>query len=317
MPRFAIISLAVLGLSGCNIYGDDCEDVYYDQAEPQEYRNPDSGQCEIRGGGGGGYYQDCGDRILPANGAAALEPVPDWPECSSHCDGLGEAGCLETDGCQAAYLEDTDCSGDDCTDFYACWTVNPVFVDDTACEELLAYECSARDDCARVHQRAAQNGSGSDPNVGWFVECASEDLEPAWGACSGEVDCAEAGPDCPVGTVAGIKDGCFSGYCIRDDGLGCDAESGDPGKCYGVATCETVAPDCPSNTVPGVEDDCYTGWCIPGNACEAAPACNLLTTEAQCLSVSLCEPFYKGVGCECDGDVCTCESYTFETCADA
>jgi hypothetical protein len=68
--------------------------------------------------------------------------------------------------------------------------------------------------------------------LGTFQNCIAEpgDINDP-GECTGEVLCDEIGPDCPANTVPGIKDGCFTGYCIPLD------------ECESLAACNTLAED--------------------------------------------------------------------------
>jgi hypothetical protein len=122
-------------------------------------------------------------------------------------------------------------------------------------------------------------------------------------------------PDCPTGTVPGVKDGCYTDYCIPD-GLQCGDE-GPAGQCFVEPnpTCGQLPYDCPEGTLPGVvAGGCYTGFCVPTGQCEAPASCESLSTEAMCLAASTCVPLYEGENCTCNGDDCSCESYNFTDC---
>jgi len=89
-----------------------------------------------------------------------------------------------------------------------------------------------------------------------------------------------------------------------------------------------VGVECPPEDCPCMFDnDCPEGqWCNhSAGLCEPIPvACNDLTTEADCLARSDCQPIYAGMNCrdanggECvSGDVdCTCETFAFAVCID-
>ena len=128
------------------------------------------------------------------------------------------------------------------------------------------------------------------------------------GECTGPVTCFHGQPACPTGTVPGILDGCWSGYCIPDNACG----PKDPGTCE-PAVCDAIPPACPANTVPGVKNGCYTGYCIPSSAC-APSSCEALSTEGACAARPDCTPVYAGGDCTCTANGCTCEQLTFARC---
>lgn len=303
---------ALISLVGCDLYtDDDCEPGFVGAAAPDQLlRNPETGQCESFGYGGG-FVDGCGYDV--ATGPDYAEP--NWPQCQSQCTGLGELDCMNTQFCQATYLTGGECSGDCPDTYYGCWPVRDYGAGGQACAGLDSESCSARDDCIRFHVRDdAIESHESDPEVGRFVRC-DEELSgpPIWGTCDGVVTCDAIGPACPLGTLPGISDGCYTGFCIPNDALQCD--TGEPGNCYGQVSCRAVAPDCPDGSLPGIENQCWTGFCIPEAACELAPECSDLTSEAQCLAAGSCSPLYTGIGCECTGDVCQCDEYLFQQCA--
>lgn len=210
-------SFMTLSLTGCELYfggggGDDClygggGDMGGAPAPVPGLRNPNTGQCEYYGGGGGDVRCDaCGIcEPLPA------DPVmpPTWGFCESECSYLDEAACLATPGCRGAYLEGFA--------FYECWAVDMSGpIQGGQCAGLDALECSRHDDCVAVH--ASDCTSPSDPGGlvcgnGEFVMCAAEPgADP--GQCYGEVLCDSLPPACPPDSVAGIRDGCWTGSCI-------------------------------------------------------------------------------------------------------
>ena len=128
------------------------------------------------------------------------------------------------------------------------------------------------------------------------------------GECTGSVVCNALPPACPMGTVAGISGGCWSGYCIPTT----DCGPNDPGTC-GPAACATPPPACPMGTVAGVTNGCWSGYCIPQNQCPLA-ACETLSTEMSCVARGDCTPVYEGTNCTCYPSGCTCEDLTYERC---
>jgi hypothetical protein len=127
------------------------------------------------------------------------------------------------------------------------------------------------------------------------------------GACTGQILCNSAPPQCPVNTTAGIANGCWTGYCIPN----AQCSSPDPGDCYGTVTCNMGPPSCPSGTLPGVTNGCYSGFCIPTYSCELA-ACETFGTQSACEARSDCTPIYTGNDCTCTmtgGCICATETY--------
>jgi len=196
--RFLLV-LAVVAAGGCDLYKDDCQDVYYETGVPEILqRNPYSGQCESYGYGGGGYYSSCGDDTPQPAGADYA--VPNWPQCESFCTGLPEDACKDTVGCQAAYLRGGECIGD-CPDvYYGCWAIiggGAIYGDD--CESLDAGSCSTRDDCVRFHVHDdAISPYESDPEVGPFLSCGAEEPSNTCASIVDEQACLDADACIPV-----------------------------------------------------------------------------------------------------------------------
>lgn len=335
-----LASLALLGVSGCVFYADDDDECLYGgsgaeatgdgAADPFQVgqRNPESGECEYFGGGGGdgggdgGCDPRCGE--CPPLADRAPEPAqPSWGFCESECTGLDEAGCLAENGCRAIYIErcigpdDSDCASDH---FFAeCWSTDMTGpIQGGGCAELDAFTCSQHDDCIAVHTMGGCDDgseSGCTPPAstpGPFFWCDDEPTEePGPGTCDGQVTCERLPPECPANTLPGIANGCYTDYCIpvRD----CDNEP-DPGVCYAAVTCDAAAPACPGGTTAGIENGCYTGYCIPLDECEEQASCSDITVEATCIDRADCVPFYEGVDCDCTGDTCDCADWVFQTC---
>lgn len=286
------LALLACLLTGCVFYADDdpipCDDV------PELWnglRNPETGACEDWGGGG----------CWPEPQADIA--YPDWAACPGACEGLDETGCLAAEGCRAAYDIPECPPLADCTnipEFRECWGMAPsgpwLW---ESCAGLDAHQCSTTDYCMAVYAEGAFAYCGEEPNPnGCYAdddclpgyECtAATECEPppgcgadgqpcpdvCWGrcvpvddssgpgTCDGEVACDALPPSCPEGTVPGIADGCWTGWCIPVE----DCDPNDPGECFGEVACDEMAPACPGGTVPGVRDGCYTGYCIPLGAC--------------------------------------------------
>ncbi len=118
---------------------------------------------------------------------------------------------------------------------------------------------------------------------------------------------------CPSGTVPGIEDGCFTGFCIPKTQCG----PSNPGSCTDSgsgAMCNMAPPKCPVDTVPGINDGCWTGFCIPADECPV-PACETLTSESACDARTDCQSVFNGTSCTCTEDgTCTCASETWARC---
>jgi hypothetical protein len=193
MLRFFALA-ALVTIVGCT--GDD-DPCLYDRAgaaefAPVEYRDPLSGTCQSFGG----YPCDgvCGPCEYDTTGQAQ----PDWALCYGSCEGLAEATCKTTSGCRAIY---------EGTAFHDCWGVamsGPV--QGGNCSTFDVYECSRHDDCIAIHANGEPIGS--------FQSCAAESAVGDPGSCVGEVLCDALPPQCPSGTIAGRRNGCWTGYCI-------------------------------------------------------------------------------------------------------
>lgn len=149
---------------------------------------------------------------------------------------------------------------------------------------------------------------------GCTVTCEPDDTNNP-GECVGEVFCDSLPPMCPESTVAGRRDGCWTGYCIPLTACG----PADPGSCYEPVTDDQLTPACPDFTVPGVRDGRYTGFCIPVWQCEGPSGCEAQTTLEACLATDTmdisCAPTFIGTDCTCNAaGVCTCENLAFDSC---
>jgi hypothetical protein len=199
---WSVLALCLSAASGCVFFDDDDDDVcrnYEATAGIQAYelRDPATGVCTGWGGG------DCNDpcSVCALDGAGASQPYPDWAMCNASCEGLAESACLTTSGCRGAYNGSA---------FYQCWGVAPSGpLQGGACSGLDAYACSQHDDCVAIHAPGA-NGAP----IGAFTSCAAEAGTGGPGSCVGEIDCFTGEPACPDGTIAGRRDGCWTGYCI-------------------------------------------------------------------------------------------------------
>jgi len=264
------------------------------------------------------------------------------------CDGLDAYECSRHDDCIAVYdttsgesrfsycaaepggpsgCEAVDCGpGSHCE--LQCYPCDPVDPNDTGCDSPCVATCVPdAPDCGdaalcptgtHCEQVCSGNAGGCTieecyPDSCWS-ECVPDDSADP-GSCDGEVSCDALPPSCPDGTVPGIVNGCWSGFCIPL----ADCGPNDPGDCYAPVACDMAPPACPEGTTPGVANACYTGYCIPVWACDpTTTTCESLTTEADCAARSDCVPVYAGAGCTCyPNGTCTCEDWQFARCETA
>lgn len=218
------------------------------------------------------------------------------------------------------------------------------------------YVCQG-DDCTWAAAECPDGGGGSGFSCESNTDCAAGCFCEAGvceeaGFCSADAECPDGFhcddrsscvPDtcsetvaCPTGQI------CENGTCTstcecsndqqaQDQGFGyCDENTStcqpgeDPsGSCAGQVTCNIKAPKCEQGEVPLVKDGCYTGACKAIAQCDAAPACDALQFEADCLADNgRCAAVYTGINCQkpdgtaCQaGDAnCTCESFRYNSC---
>jgi hypothetical protein len=170
----------------------------------------------------------------------------------------------------------------------------------------------------------------SDCGTGFHCDVARSSCEPN-PTCTQNDQCnagsvcdAKAG-DCVVtcrctSDAEAVRQG--FGWCDETRST-CEPGSDPAGTCTGTITCTTPPPACPVGQVPLRKDGCFTGLCRAITACEAAPTCNSLQHEADCLARATdCTAVYNGQGChKPDGSACragdtncTCTSFTFASC---
>ena len=231
-PRLLLAGVLLVSAgSGCIFYSDDDDDCLYgtgeggqgaeaDPAYDPGIRNPETGQCEYWGGGGGGG--GCNDPCNPCPDVPTDEdraPAPTWGFCESQCTGLDESTCTATGGCRAIYV--SSCIDDDCIDeplFADCWSTDMTGpIQGGGCEGLDSYTCSMHDDCSAVHHQVCDEGGFQEAPAacaGAFGYCTSEGDPVDPGNCYEPVTCDQTAPECPDGTTPGIRNGCYTGYCI-------------------------------------------------------------------------------------------------------
>jgi hypothetical protein len=261
-------------LSGCLLFfegdDDDYDDCLYPPGggggAPLELRNPDSGQCEYIGGGGW-CDTNCGPCDTPPGAEAdeAAIALPSWGVCNGFCSGLDEATCLDTPACRGGYVDtcppNADCDSSSIV-FAECWSVDMTGpISDGTCTGLDAWSCSQHDNCRAVHANACPDSNEApglydpSPCVGYFKTCLPETAPPNLGTCYDDVVCRALPPECPVGTLPGVVDGCWSGYCIPE--ADCEAPPAcsaltEP-QCIGRSDCDTL--------YTGVDCSCDANGC--------------------------------------------------------
>jgi hypothetical protein len=292
----------------------------------------DQATCEATSGCYAAIYDD-GTALKPEYGGC-WQTAPSGP-VQGTCANLDAFECSRHDDCELIYGYNTgstsrffECRqeasfqgcgdvGSDCAPGYHC-EEQCYPSDDPACDTdgMMGYcqtvcvsdgnSCAAAD-CAPGYTCVESCELLGNGTLQCGPQCVPNGMDP--GTCTGPVACDALPPTCPSGTTAGIRDLCWSGYCIPNSECG----PGDPGECYGTVTCSSASPACPSGTTPGVENGCYTGYCIPASDCPI-PACESLSSENACTARGDCTPVYTGTDCTCYPGGCTCEAQTFERC---
>lgn len=200
MKRLALLALTLV-IPSCVFFEDDDDDVcaYYeggrgDQGIAREQRDPVTGVCQAYN-----YGYDCADPCQPCAGAPEVAiAYPDWGFCDTQCEALDEGTCKSTSGCRAVYAGNA---------FHECWSTSQSGpIQGGGCVGLDAYSCSQHDDCVAIHDPGAPIGS--------FASCANETTSGDPGSCVGEVLCDALPPACPMGTIPGRTNSCWTGYCI-------------------------------------------------------------------------------------------------------
>ena len=251
MRASLFVALITTTATGCALYfpGDDDPDPCVDYggaAEPGVpavgQRNPETGQCEFFGGGSVPCDPACGP--CPAGEEGADLAQPSWGYCESECTGLDETTCQDTSGCRAVYID--PCPEGPCTAepvFSECWSVDMTGPIQGACDGLGAYDCSRHDDCRAIHASSCAGDSDgfADPAClpANFLRCAGEPDVTGPGNCYDPVTCDEVPPECPPETLPGVRDGCYTGFCIPL--ADCEAQAAcdtlDEPTCVGRADC--------------------------------------------------------------------------------
>ena len=318
--RLAFV-LAALSLGGCQLYfgGDDepppvCPQPGWgtDAGYPSNLlRNPQTGDCEEYGGGGGGwgecyYDESSGQCVCDDYGAPEPLALPNWPACESSCTLLDEETCLVEPGCQVAYWEAQTMGSEPL--FRGCYATIVTGADlYSSCFNLDAYGCAQQDHCSIFytadygHPPPLGGGGGGVPvdSYAQFSQCRPE---PTMNGCANvdcglDYHCEESCYAVPGGTQC-------TPMCVPDQGHGCAAIDCAPGyEC--VETCDTMDPTTMGGTFPGQCD----AACVPLTACE------LLTTQSACDARGDCTSVFNGDDCTCyPGGYCECQVLTWDRC---
>jgi hypothetical protein len=255
--------------------------------------------CELACGGCGDTTTDAG---VPTGGCTPT-CVPDPPQT---CD---QTACMPGSHCQLDCLPcDPTGSTPGCMS-----TCTPSCVPDALpCDTFV---CGAGSTCYNGACTGVPVPNSTLPPPGTCAAYCIPDPPSGPGDCIGPISCESPQPLCPSGTVAGIANGCYTGYCIPI--LACGPT--DPGTCDGPVACTTPPPACSVGSTPGIVNGCYSGYCIPAAACPPPVplTCDQLATEAACQGRPDCTPIYQGNSCTCTSLGCTCQSETYERCTAA
>ena len=190
--------------------------------------------------------------------------APSGPIQGGDCAGLDAQECSMHDDCSAVHGV-YDIHGDEggwttsIADFQSCIDEDVMqgCYGDTECGD--GFHCNADTECLPSPSCGGSNGVGDAPcDTACYGFCVPDE-NPNPGTCTGDLSCFDTlAPNCPIDTVPGILDGCWSGYCIPVD------------DCSSVAECPALSEsDCV------LRSDCnalYEGvdcTCI-GEACTCA-----------------------------------------------
>lgn len=225
-----------------------------------------------------------------------------WTYCASDgyyiCEGndcrWAGAECPDGGGGGMSCNDDRDCAA-------GCYCENNVCeeagfcAEDTDCPP--GYHCDDRSSCV---PNTCETDAGCNPGQ----VCNQGSCETTC-VCMSDQDAQNAG----YGWCDEVRNTCMTG-------------SDPAGSCTAEVTCNTTAPRCPQGSVPLVKDGCYTGECRAIDACEAAPTCETLIHEQDCLDRQDCGAVYTGRNCrKPDGTACragdqgcVCEAFVFQSC---
>ncbi len=310
------------GCTGLDAYAcsrhDDCSAVYSpgpaDGTEGQQFaqcidENPTQLGCYSDTDCGPGYTCTASTECLPPPGCDPATGQACPPVCYGKCEPI-QPSCGGID-CGYGYHCEEQC--------YPCDPTDPngtcMSQCDAVCVPDQVYGCEVVDcapgyHCEELCTGACEPNGGACPPTTCQATCLPDQpIDP--GNCDEQVICAVAPPACPIGTVPGVINGCYSGFCIPTNEC-----AHDPGTCDGFVACDALPPSCPIGTVPGVRNGCWSGYCIPDSLCpQTVVTCESITDEMTCASRSDCTGVYEGINCVCDPNgTCTCEAQKFARC---
>ena len=321
---FAAISLVVgvvtsAAMSACVLYVDDSG------SSPSSGSNSycDSSGCYTCDTAGTCKCVDDSCTSTGSGSGSAFSCTTD-SQCAQgcYCDSATST-CAESGFCTM----DSDCSGGLMCDVSRN-TCNQTGSAPMACQS--DKDCASGETCdAASGQCKGQSMCKSDAECGVGFTCQDGSCAPA--ACNGNDSCTP-GSMCPTAgkscmntcmctTDAQAQAGGYD-YCDETRDTCMKGTNPDPGSCNGNAS-TAATPMCPPDEVPLTRDGAYTGACEPISACDVAPPCAVLNTEADCLAQpGMCEPTYNGSDCtKADGAACmagdtdcSCASFTYNSC---
>lgn len=246
--------------------GGGCIDGTYGDTEapPESDVWPDWGQCTgycdgldeysciAASGCRAAYVSDCAEGLDCTSTTytyfGCWQVAPSGPIQGGGCSGLDAQECSRHDDCSARHYPADGCddSGDCAPGSDGLWAAPAVgnfescvdeAADLTGCFEDYecpdGFHCNAEEVCL-PSPYSCNGGAGVAALVPCddrcYGYCVSDEVDPDPGNCYGEVTCLMDPPTCPDGTLPGIADQCYTGYCIP---LG-DCESAP--SCAEVAT---------------------------------------------------------------------------------
>lgn len=215
MLRIVLLVAVLAPLGGCTLWfgeeGSSGDDVCLAGAElePAPLRDPNDLTCDSYGGS---CDPSCGPCPLAA--ASALAPQPSYNYCGHACEALGESQCAADPQCRVVLDADCTLGPNAClTNFMGCFPTDTAADSSIDCWNADAWTCSRSNACTAYHSAASECPSGDPQQCGRpFELCAPEGQDP--GGCDQAVACDRAPPQCPTGTVPGVRDLCYTGACI-------------------------------------------------------------------------------------------------------
>ncbi|MBK9071314.1 MAG: hypothetical protein IPL79_09975 [Myxococcales bacterium] len=285
-----VLPMLALSLAGCPDPDPDGP-VPCPAIAQVEQRNPETGICEARD------QWDCDMGPRPGEPMPLMAPELPWAACYTACEQLDEAACDASDTCQTAYIDGSFWGCWETTLYYvaegACGELGAM---DCATREdcnpnyyhsdVLPGGPSGQDEGAYSTRFNGCTADGAVPsltcanvlcNIGTQCEmlnsngetcfedeamppdcqpvCVPVTVEP--GSCYGDVSCDGPPGDCPDGTLPGIADGCWTGYCIPlaacEPPPSCDAVASEV-ACISREDCAPLYQAC------GPAEFCPTGY---------------------------------------------------------